>query len=310
MNNQHFSTEALSAYLDGEATADESAGIDRHLAACATCAAQSRQLRAASSSVASLGPVEMTVDEHRVLRQAILGAQEARQPGVRSRRHLGRLQWTLAGAFAMVLIAALGFAVLGPMPGAGRGDQALTEAALPETATDSAGPATAGALEGALTLVSDADIEQAVRTLPEVKSGSALPRTDEPGKVPSVENPALAFGAERGSDNAQEGSAEPLTLDPDTTEGEAGRPASGGAEQFSFQAGQQCLAALASALTEPLSPLAARQASYLDQPAWLLVYLTDDGWFDAWLIDPSVCRTTPAQQLPESALRHLTVEIR
>ena len=71
----HLEPESLSAYLDGELDGNEKAAVEQHLGSCADCSAVRARLASAMGSVAALGPVTMTADEHRVRRGPARGGR-------------------------------------------------------------------------------------------------------------------------------------------------------------------------------------------------------------------------------------------
>ena len=316
--NDHLDAETLSAYLDEELQAAERARVEDHLAGCDRCASQRRSLQAVAVAVGQLSREEMTADEHRALRQAVL---VARRPSA-GRWSLLPLQrwWALAGGLGVVLIAVVGFVALRPPS-----HQTLDQAAAPESAPQ------------ALDFSSGDQIEAAVAALPEVSgrsgrtSGDAAAGGDggdgsggdggdgdtreaaEPGPSP----PAAPLTAQ-GSRSADEGAG--------TQGSEAGRSAGGGAyaegladaggSSFSPTNGALCLDKVRRAGPAHLVSLTAKEARFRGRPAWLLVYAlgpeappNDDqrpprDWLEVWLLTPEDCRDYSGAALLDRALYH------
>lgn len=310
MNNQHFSLDALSAYLDAEVGTGERAQIEQHLVTCAGCAATTRRLRSAAGTLGCLDPVQMTVDEHRSLRQAVLRAHSNVAPDQRARRGFGRLQWSLAGAFAVIAVAVLGFAVLRPVTS-------------PETGADSVTEAMAPAENAPLSFETDEQIRSAVLALPEVNGARNRFRVEDAGSPP-----ASAFMPRNGGDAAPNNStpeaapeafskAAPQAAE-DSAAGSASSAEGSAADEstFSQAAGQNCLGAVAGTQTDPLVPLVVRQATYKADPAWLLVYATTSAPFpdkildeiEAILIGPAACASLTGDALERSILSRSTLK--
>ncbi|MEX0790890.1 MAG: zf-HC2 domain-containing protein, partial [Actinomycetota bacterium] len=150
--NDHLAPESLSAYLDGELDERERGRADQHLGSCPDCSGALSALAAAIGSVASLGPVTVTADEHRELRQAVL----------KSRTSASRLgfrvpQWALAGGLVLVAVTVLAISFL--RPGDSGQQEALTEAAAPAVG----GPA--------FNFSTGEEVDRTVAGLPEVAAG-------------------------------------------------------------------------------------------------------------------------------------------
>lgn len=96
MTNEHLDDEAISAYLDGEATPEEAA----HVEACGGCAARADELRRAANLIGS--PVPAVADERR--EAAIAAALDARVLSLEHRRRRPPPAWLL-GAAAVVVLA-------------------------------------------------------------------------------------------------------------------------------------------------------------------------------------------------------------
>lgn len=321
MSNQHFDLDALSAYLDGEAGSGERAVIEQHLVTCADCAATTRRLRSASGALSSLGPVQMTIDEHRKLRQAVLGAysqRNAESPGrvtlegvsaLKRRRGLGRLQWSFAGAFAIIAVAVLGFAVLRPVTAPETGADTVTEILAPTEIAP-------------LSFDSDDQVRRTVLALPEVTGARNLYRVEDAPGSPSTS----AFPLQTDSDGARDNSTSqgpPQALSkaaPDSAEDSAAGNTSAeslqAASDFSLPAGEACLAAVAATQTDPLVPLTARRATYKSRPAWLLVYATTSlptpgkalDEIRTFIVDPAACTSLTGDSLERSVLSSSTLK--
>lgn len=302
MNNQHFDLDTLSAYLDGEVGASERALLETHLASCPACAATSRKLRSASSTLASLGSVQMTADEHRRLRQAVIGAAGSRAPASNRFR---RLQWSLAGGLAVIAVAVAGFAALRP-PGAAPDSSA-------ESLTQAFDPA-----DGApLNFDSDDQVAGTVLALPEVVAARDRFRVED-GARSLAEAPAQApAGGAR--DNAIWDSAPgPATrAAPESAEADSGDVSAPPAETgFSDPEGGRCLQAAALTTDRPLVALSARQATFQGRPAWLLVYATTSDplpgrvldEIQTFLVDPVDCATLSGDALDRAILSRSTLD--
>lgn len=98
---KHIAVEHLSAYLDGQVTAQERRQVEQHLATCAACARELETLRYTTRLLRAMPPV--SVPRAFTLAEAEVGHAAAR-------RRMTRLARTLQGAAA--LVAALLLAVL------------------------------------------------------------------------------------------------------------------------------------------------------------------------------------------------------
>ena len=115
----HLDDEAISAVLDGEATADEAAHVD----GCAACAARLGQLRDAALVVRT--PVAPPTDAER---DAAIAAALAPASGtVTQLRRRTMPRWLPAVAAALVVLAGVGVAL--GVRGSGSGDDRSTSAA-------------------------------------------------------------------------------------------------------------------------------------------------------------------------------------
>ena len=298
----HLQPESLSAYLDGELEGRERSTVEQHLASCAECSALRSRLGAAMGSVGSLGPVAMTADEHRVLRQTLLKSRAARSRMGR----FGFRQWALAGGLVMVTVTALAFSFLRDGGPVGGNNEALTQAGAP-----SGGPR--------FIFDNPAEVDRTVAALPEVagSNAAATPKSAAGGASQSQRN-ADAGTNSTASDSAA-GTAEdappmeamgPANEAPESADEDAvtQQPASG--DPFSPEEGDECLSRVASTQSYPMVPLLAEEALYQGRPAWLLVY----GWgpkvnagepadrWQSWLVEPDVCRNSSGAQLEERAL--------
>jgi hypothetical protein len=284
MNAPHLELETISAYIDGELSTQERDRIAQHLTSCPSCAASARRLQGAVRSVAALGPVQMTIDEHRALRQAVLGATKP----AAGRWSLGRLHWSAAGAFALIAVAVVGFTFLRSVP---------RQADEVESATEAMAPAEDSAI---LTIESDDQIRDAVLALPEVqerlrRSGAGPEALKAPAGAPPAESDPARDG---GVTATAQPAGEPRTLartgedaggavdsgkaggGDGASRGGAGGPGAFGAttegdeagSALAEEAGAACLTALAASQSQPLNPIAFEEVLYEGTPAWLLVY--------------------------------------
>ena len=196
--SEHADLEALSAYVDGEATewAD-------HVASCAACGASAEELRAVSAAVGV--PVEAPDPS---VREAALGAAlgdvDRRHAAERTRSRRRSYQWQLTvAAVAAMLVVAVGFTALlsrsssdrtttvaGPAPESVTRDQTLSDS----SAAASLPPSDLGEVPDAATL--------RARALPGVPSsagvgaatsgsasGGAGGSATNPGNVPTPTSP-------------------------------------------------------------------------------------------------------------------------
>lgn len=294
---EHLENESLSAYLDGELDAREQSRVERHLETCAVCSAARAGLASAAKSVSSLGPVSMTVDEHRALRQAVLRSR----PSPAAKR-FGFSQWALAGTMVLVAVFALAISFLRD-GGPARQEDAVNEAGAP---ADSSAPI--------FNFDQPADVDRTVQALPEIagpKRSSAQPdqaaRDLDAGAntsgapVPARANPGSAQTLEQ---------PPPLKamVPPEEADGDGGIMAAPG--PFTPEAGDECARRVAATQSYRMVPLRVEEASYQDRPAWFLVYgwgpevdagLPADRW-QAWLVDPNDCISFSGAELEAKAL--------
>lgn len=304
---EHLAPESLSAYLDGELDERDQAKVDQHLGTCADCAGALSKLSAAMGSVASLGPVTMSADEHRALRQAVLNSRPTRS-GFR----LGIPQWAMAGGLVLVTVTALAITFLRPGGDSGQ-QEALTEAAAPEAG----GPV--------FNFSTGEEVDRTVADLPEVTDGLNRYRAGDAATARGEDgDPAATADSYAGSTTADSGGPAPLARSaPDlanaSPESEQGNPdgdAAGSATEkastgrFTDAAGGACLTRVAGTQTYPMVPLLAREASFQGRAAWLLVYAWSpedsggaalDQW-QSWLVDPTDCRVFSGNELAGRAL--------
>lgn len=325
--NKHLGPESLSAYLDGELDAGERTRVEEHLGSCAECSATRARLAAAVGSVAALGPVTVTADEHRALRQAVLNS---RPSGSKARR-FGFPQFALAGGLAIVAFTALAFSFLRP-GGQGTSQDALTEAGAPGS--------------GGLSFSFDSpeEVDRTVAALPEVAAGVKQYRAgDAPRRDADPERVEVFAGRGEAGGGASPNAPPPLARSEERTDSAgnaapavpgpvAGAPVpptggSGSAEGsdsdegpstaqnsapglFSPQAADECLGRVVNTQSYPMIPLVAREASFEGRPAWLLVFAWSpdatgdeplDQW-QSWLVDPLDCRDFSGAELVAKAL--------
>lgn len=311
--NQHLELESLSAYLDGELDPAARGRVEQHLAGCSGCSAEHHRLAAAAGAVAGLPAIQVTEDEHRAIRRAILDSAPPRRAG-RVTGATGWLQWSLAGGLVLVAVTALGLGFV-RFGQDGRDTEALTEAAAP--VPDAAADGSTG-----LVFASGSEVDRAVGGLPEVIAGLRIHGSEDP--------PAMMFEALPRTDAAPEGEAG-TTSDPhpDTQWGggvgggvggdggggessvlreSAGDLAGEEQDPFSAPAGTACLDRVAATQPDRMVPLVARPASFQGRDAWLLVFAWSpdpnsplDRW-QAWIVDPQDCRSLTGPALESSAL--------
>lgn len=306
----HLEPESLSAYLDGELHGRERSEVEEHLATCADCSAARTRLAAATGSVAALGPVTMTADEHRTLRQTIL----ASRPAASTSRRFGFPRWALAGGLVLVAFTALAFSFLLP-EGRDASDEALTEAAA---------PASGGA---GFNFESGDQVDRTVAALPEVTAGinryragdadrrdadlkgEAFAGRESSGSATAAAPEAMAR-SDTAADSAGNAAPAPAAEPPGTAAGGSASAEDSAADLFTNQAADECLGRVSATQSYPMVPLLAREASFEGRPAWLLVFAWSpdasgdeplDRW-QSWLIDPVDCRDFTGAQLVAKAL--------
>lgn len=310
---KHLEPESLSAYLDGELYGDEKTVVEQHLNSCADCSAVRARLASAMGSIAALGPVTMTADEHRVLRQAILNSR----PAASGARRFSFHQFALAGGLVIIAFTALAFSFLRPGE-RGTSQDALSEAAAPGLSTPS------------FRFESGDQVDSTVAALPEVaagvnqyRAGDARRETDQE-RVEVFTGPG---GATQGApapmaraENDSAGNAAPEAPAPagggSTAQGsgsmdeESATAQDGASTLFSPQAAGECQGRVAGSQSYPMIPLVAREASFEGRPAWLLVFAWNpdasgdeplDQW-QTWLVDPVDCRDFSGPELAARAL--------
>lgn len=312
---KHLQPESLSAYLDGELDGRERSEVEEHLGACADCSAVRTRLAATMGSVAGLGPVTVSADEHRTLRQTILSSR----PAASTSRRFGFPQWALAGGLVLVAFTALAFSLFRP-EGRGASDEALTEAAA---------PASGGA---GFNFESGDQVDRTVAALPEVTAGMNRYRAGDtdrrdaeekrvkvftgPGESPGSTSPgapqamARSETAADSAGNAVPGVPAPAAESPGTA-GEGSASSQNSAPSlFTNQAADECLGRVSGTQSYPMVPLLAREASFEGRPAWLLVFAWSpdasgdeplDRW-QSWLVDPVDCRDFTGAELAAKAL--------
>lgn len=309
MNNTHPEIETISAYLDGMVTSRERAQVEQHLASCGSCGEITSRMKTASSNLAALGKVQMTAQEQAALRRTLLGATKTaasgslgfggRPAGVTSRGwSFGRLQWSLAGAFALLAVAVVGFAFMRSVPDTNGGEQTLTEAMAP--ADRSAAP---------ITIASDDQIRDTVLALPEVKGSiSKSPAESDPPQAAPQATALARTDASRDSAAAQSNDDAESFATGGGNGGDGGGGGGGsagasgayagaatGAVPFTVEAGAACAAAIAATQPGPLEEIAAREISYKGRQAWLIVYGTPAGArgsfaeIRTFVVDPAHC---------------------
>jgi anti-sigma factor RsiW len=294
---EHLENESLSAYLDGELDGREQSRVEQHLQSCSVCSAAKAGLASAAKSVASLGPVSMTVDEHRALRQAVLRSRPAA-----TARRFGFPQWALAGTMVLIAVSALALSFLRD-GGPARQNEALTEAGLP---SDSSAPI--------FSFDEPADVDRTVEALPEIagpKRSSAQPEQAARDQDADSSAAGAAAPAPANQGTAQNFSQPPplkAIVPPEEADGEGGIMAAPG--PFNPVAGDECMRRVAATQTYEMVPVRVEEASYQGQPAWLLVYgwgpnvdagLPADRW-QTWLVDPDDCINYTGAELEAKAL--------
>lgn len=305
---KHLEPESLSAYLDGELKGRELSELEEHLGTCAECSAVRSRMAAAMGSVAALGPVTVTADEHRTIRQTIL----ASRPASSASRRFAFPQWAVAGGLVLVAFTALAFSFLRPEGRDTSGD-ALTEAAAPAS----------GAAR--FDFESGDQVDRTVAALPEVAAGMNRFRAGDadrqaadskqdfagPGHSPGAagSSRALARTDEESANTAAEAAPPDAGVPGGAADGSAGAQNSA-PSLFTNQAADECLGRVSGTQSYPMVPLLAREASFEGRPAWLLVFAWSpdasgdeplDRW-QSWVIDPIDCRDFTGRQLADKAL--------
>lgn len=142
MTNDHLDDEAISAYLDGEATSDEAAHLDR----CDACGARLGALRAAASAIGAPVPSIDPAQRDRAIEEALRAADTAPSNVTPLRaRHSPAVRWLPAAAAIVAVLALvpvlgdLGSSDSDDMTAAGGGD--ATEEQEQFAADDGAGSA-------------------------------------------------------------------------------------------------------------------------------------------------------------------------
>lgn len=299
----HLEPEWLSAYLDGELDGNEKAAVELHLGSCADCSAVRARLASAMVSVAALGPVTMTADEHRVLRQTILNSR----PAASGARRFSFPQFALAGGLVVVAFTALAFSFLRPGE-RGASQDALSEAAAPSSSVPG------------FKFESGEEVDRTVAALPEVTAGVRQYRAGDASRRDTDRERVEVF---TGPGNAAPEAPGPAAGAPVPTVG--GSTAAGGSGStdketataqdsastlFSPQAADECLGKVVGTQSYPMIPLVAREASFEGRPAWLLVFAWSpdasgdeplDQW-QSWVVDPVDCRDFSGAELAARAV--------
>ena len=310
MSKDHLELESLSAYLDGELDAHERSAVEEHLLACGECSATHSRLSTAAGRVSTLPRVEMTADEHRELRQAILRSRKPRVAWWRK----GFLQWAAAGSLVVIAVTAIGLGFLREGDRGTAGSDGVTEAAAPPRPPD-------------FDFGSGREVDDTVTSLPEVASAAGAPFRPEDDAKERVRSQMMARTDAEGSGAAgppPEAAAAPppesaQDVDPYAGNGQAMDRALGGREEnsaaatsglFSEEAGRACARRVGSTQAYPMVPLLVREATYQGTPAWLLVF----AWsaqpvagqpldqLQSWLVTPQDCVQFRGPELESRAL--------
>ena len=258
---EHLDIDTLNAIAEGERVAEGGALV--HLRSCESCAASIDSIKHAMASLASLPVVTPTIDEHRRLRQALIG----RHPRIASQRRLVR--WGLAGATALLVLGLGGYFLvqsLGPRStGAGFADKATVQSAPSNFDFESES-------QVKNTVQSSSEVREGVKRY-SVRDVSAAEADSVAGRASTTKQPsgALDYG------DSSTSTAYPSGSD------------------------QLCLLNVRRSQPYPMIPLFARQATFKSKPSWLLVYLfspTNDeeaklDHVQYWLIAPKDCSTDP-----------------
>ena len=259
MSDRHLDDEALSAVLDGEATADESAHAD----ACAECGARLEALRQASLLVRT--PVDPPTDEARD--RAIAAALAAHNVVPLADRRRVPPAWLAAAAIAVVMVGAIALA--------GRGDRDREDA---DTA--------AGGGEDAAELAQDS----ATMMLGAPIDGGDLGEIDIESLEEIVQG---ALGGSGGGGTASAGRVSDADEALTTTAAPAPEEAAGDASVASTSAAS-CEESIRSQQPQ-LGALVYRASGTLDgEPVGVYAFdvVTDDGTVDRWVFVTTVedCR--------------------
>lgn len=251
----HPRSDQLNAYLDGQMAPNDARRIEAHVSSCSQCSVALGRLSAAAERLRDLPPVEPTPDEHRELRQAILGSRSAVRAG-----WFSSMQWGLAGGLALVLVASIGFLFLGR-----QGPDSATEADLSAADRSRGGPPE---------LSTPGEVEELVAALPEVASARGEPETL------SRQGADGGGGAAGGSGDHAGATTDDMTGSAEAADGpeplaeEAPAP-SGGADEGVVSRSRPpatCADRLAALQADPVALLTQLDVVYRGEPALLAVY--------------------------------------
>lgn len=279
--NDHLDPETLSAYIDEEVDVHERDRVQSHVTNCSDCRRVLDMLRGAASAVSRLDDVAVTADEHRMIRQAVVSAR----PGI---RRWGPI-WGLAGATVLVVVGVFGFLRL--------------QTRSSDVSTGTAGKLLSGPQSSrSLDFVSDEQIRSVVASQGQVVAGIDKYTVADVG---THQEPAIhqALSSTTAASTARKSRA---AEDPAVGES-LSEPAA-----FNPTAGQICVRKVLRSQPYPMIPLLAKQATYKQKPAWLLVYAftadqTSTSRLDRaqiWLISPEECARLEGSTLINAAYHY------
>ena len=230
-------TEALSAYLDGELTPQDRAGVEMHLRQCASCAQHVEELAAVDALARSV-PVDAPAGYFEGLPGRVVRRLPARTPRVRT---VPAWTWALAAGLVVGLAAPLVVVqqyraaeappVAAPAPTPHADGPTLAE----QAATPAPAPLTVPARPPAdLASREDSVSQDRLRSSGDVSASPAAPRA-EGGLLQDTPGDERAKERDRGSDSAAEAfrrepargdpRAEPTAVLQETASGRAAAPA-------------------------------------------------------------------------------------
>ncbi|MCA1838723.1 MAG: anti-sigma factor [Actinomycetota bacterium] len=267
----HLDPETLNALADDAERLDVEAAARQHLQTCQTCSASVASLKQVIRSLHEMPEIQMTVDEHRTLRQGLIASRGTRRPALLWR-------WGLAGISALLVVALAGTFIARTNGGRGAGNASSSLSASAPV----------------LDLKDESEVRNNLMGASDVTRGAKQYQVKDVAPI-DPQNEAPPASAQTGDTAQREATTSNKTSSPQAAFEYS--PVS----EYPPSSDILCKNEVRRSQPYPTIALPPRKARFKNQPAWLLVYLFsptngDNDRLDHvqyWLIPPVYCGDHP-----------------